>query len=253
MNKKEIQDTVKKLVKELTNSGSATSGFSTGEGYAHQGKKPKKESKNYQKVPKDGKGVPSVFTPGTKDLSAYKNLGYREVKPSEMIDAAYLWAGKGGLKEEINMPDIIKLNIPLFLRLLEYAKEDAKTDVDLHNVTENAIKLSRLGKPLIMADYNKLISKDNELNESRYSQFKKQTEVVKPSSQMQIAVKEIKKRLNELNKIAGYTKQLKNDLSENNDINYNKRTEANLDQLMKETASLYKNLKELKNGTKNKN
>ena len=45
-------------------------------------------------------------------MSAYKNLGYREVKPSEMIDAAYLWAGKGGLKEEVNQPDVIRLNIP---------------------------------------------------------------------------------------------------------------------------------------------
>lgn len=65
---------------------------------------------------------------------------------------------------------------------------------------------------------------------------------------MHTAIKEIKKRLQEVNKIAGYTKQLKNELSENNDVAYNKRTEVYLEQLMHETANLYKNLKEIKNG-----
>jgi hypothetical protein len=184
MNKKQLQERIKKFVQKKIKEDA---GFVAGTGYQHQGKKPKNETKRFQNPPKDGKGVPSVFTKGADDLSAYKSIGYREVKPSEMIDAAYLWAGKGGL------------------------------------------------------------------NEGRYSQFKKQTEVVKPSSQMHTAIKEIKKRLQEVNKIAGYTKQLKNELSENNDVAYNKRTEAYLEQLMKETAQLYKNLKEIKNGTKGKN
>ncbi len=49
--------------------------------------------------------------------------------------------------------DRITLNIPLFLRLLEYAKEDAKTDLDLHDVTENATRLGVNGKVLTMKDY----------------------------------------------------------------------------------------------------
>jgi len=49
--------------------------------------------------------------------------------------------------------DSITLNIPLFLRLLEYAKEDAKTDLDLHDVTENATRLGVNGKVLTMKDY----------------------------------------------------------------------------------------------------
>jgi thiamine kinase-like enzyme len=104
-----------------------------------------------------------------------------------MIDAAYLWAGKGGLKE------------------------------------------------------------------GRYSQFKKQTEVVKPSSQMHTALKEVFKQLKEANKIADYTKQLKNELSENNSVAYTKRSEAIISKLMQETANLYKNLKEIKDGSKSKN
>ena len=248
MDKNKLQELIKSIIKETNMGGGSTSGFTTGTGYQHQGKKPKDESKNYQKVPKDGKGVPTVFTKGAKDLSAYKNLGYREVKPSEMIDAAYLWAGKGGLKEEINQPDLIKINIPLFIRLLEYAKEDAQTDMDLHRITENVIELSKIGKTLIMADYDKIIGSTEELNEGRYSQFKKQTEVVKPSNQMHTALKEVFKRLKEANKVASYTKQLKNELSENNDIAYTKRSEAVINKLMEETANLYKKLKDIKNG-----
>ena len=90
------------------------------------------------------------------------------------------------------------------------------------------------------------------LNESRYSQFKKQTEVVKPSTQMQVAIREIRKRLQEVNKIASYTKQLKTELSETNNVSYNKRTEAYLGQLMKETATLYQNLKQIKENGKGK-
>ena len=61
------------------------------------------------------------------------------------------------LNEETK-PNTLTFDIPLFIRMLEYAKEDAKTDMDLHNVTENAIKMSSNGV-LTMADYDKIIGK----------------------------------------------------------------------------------------------
>jgi hypothetical protein len=64
-----------------------------------------------------------------------------------------------GLEENTNPTDSISLDVPLFIRMLEYAREDAKTDMDLHNVTDNALKLSTTGKTLTMADYNKITSK----------------------------------------------------------------------------------------------
>ena len=63
------------------------------------------------------------------------------------------------LDENTNPTDTISLDVPLFIRMLEYAREDAKTDMDLHDVTENALKLSTTGKTLTMADYNKIVSK----------------------------------------------------------------------------------------------
>jgi membrane protein required for beta-lactamase induction len=56
----------------------------------------------------------------------------------------------------------------LFIRLLEYAREDAKTDMDLHNVAEKAISLSETGKTLTMAEYDTLVagsSEDQQMDE----------------------------------------------------------------------------------------
>jgi hypothetical protein len=63
------------------------------------------------------------------------------------------------LSEKANNPtDKVTLDVPLFIRMLEYAREDAQTDMDLHDVTEKAIALSAKGKTLTMADYNKIVS-----------------------------------------------------------------------------------------------
>lgn len=56
-----------------------------------------------------------------------------------------------------NPADTITLNVPLLLRLLEYAKEDAKTDMDLHVVIEKLIKHSQSGGVLDMSHYDSLL------------------------------------------------------------------------------------------------
>ena len=73
------------------------------------------------------------------------------------------------IREEIenlmdtNVVDTITMDVPLFLRMLEYAKEDAQTDMDLHNVTERATKLGLDGDVLTMKDYAMIVG--GELNE----------------------------------------------------------------------------------------
>jgi hypothetical protein len=67
------------------------------------------------------------------------------------------------IREEIenltntNVVDTITMDVPLFIRLLEYAREDAQTDMDLHNVAENAIKLGLGGETLTMKNYHQLV------------------------------------------------------------------------------------------------
>ena len=55
------------------------------------------------------------------------------------------------------MPDVVKLDVPLFIRLLELAREDVKQDADLHDVAEAVIRLSQEGVAT-MADYDQIVS-----------------------------------------------------------------------------------------------
>ena len=58
--------------------------------------------------------------------------------------------------------DTVTLDIPLMIRMLEYAREDAKNDMDLHDVTERLIALSQEGGTLSMDDYNAIVGKLSE-------------------------------------------------------------------------------------------
>jgi hypothetical protein len=53
--------------------------------------------------------------------------------------------------------DIIRLDVPLFIRLLELAREDVKQDADLHDVAEAVIRLSQEGVAT-MADYDEIVA-----------------------------------------------------------------------------------------------
>ena len=63
--------------------------------------------------------------------------------------------------------DIIAMDVPLFLRMLEWAKEDAAEDVDLHEVTERAIEAVKLRGLLSMDDYDSLIGEAQQVDEVR--------------------------------------------------------------------------------------
>jgi len=52
--------------------------------------------------------------------------------------------------------DTVKLDVPLFIRLLELAREDVKQDADLHDIAEAVIKLSQEGVAT-MADYDQIV------------------------------------------------------------------------------------------------
>jgi len=72
----------------------------------------------------------------------------------------------------MNQRDTITVDVPLFIRLLEYAREDAQTDIDLHNVTENAIGLALSGKVLTMNDYNMIVSSPENIEEIKMLQIR---------------------------------------------------------------------------------
>jgi hypothetical protein len=49
--------------------------------------------------------------------------------------------------------DLIAMDVPLFIRMLEWAREDAQTDMELHDATERAIEATKLRGLLSMEDY----------------------------------------------------------------------------------------------------
>ena len=59
--------------------------------------------------------------------------------------------------EERNPEDIVTFDVPLFIRLLEFAREDATDDMALHKVTENIIAACQDGQVLTMDDYDRLV------------------------------------------------------------------------------------------------
>ena len=64
-----------------------------------------------------------------------------------------------GLEENIDGVDTVSLDVPLLMRIMEYAREDAKTDMDLHHAAEQMIALSKSQDHLTMDDYDAIIAK----------------------------------------------------------------------------------------------
>ena len=57
----------------------------------------------------------------------------------------------------VNPTDAVKVDIPLLIRLLEYAKEDAPDDMALHALAEKLVAGCSRGKTLTMSDYDLLV------------------------------------------------------------------------------------------------
>lgn len=54
----------------------------------------------------------------------------------------------------------ITLDLPLFIRLLEFSREEAKDDIILHVIAENAEKMMADSDCLVMSDYDALLGKN---------------------------------------------------------------------------------------------
>jgi hypothetical protein len=105
-----------------------------------------------------------VMTFGVEDRLPLlrKNVTEAEVTESDLIRAP----GKGrqyhpGLLNKpevsVNPTDTVKVDIPLLIRLLEFAREDANTDMDLHDLAEKLIAAGARGKTLTMRDYESVV------------------------------------------------------------------------------------------------
>lgn len=98
---------------------------------------------------------------------------YSEMRPTlaGMFELTVLNSPVNEAKKE-DAVDTITMDIPLFLRMLEYSREDAQKDLDLHDVTEKANKLGKERGILQMDDYEEIVGaaedKMNEVNGPAY-------------------------------------------------------------------------------------
>ena len=90
-----------------------------------------------------------------KDLNTVKQMQDRYAKFMPADYKPSTPAPKFKEAEEVSKTDTLTIDIPMFIRLMEYAREDAKTDMDLHNVTTNLLKIK--DKIISMADYDQVV------------------------------------------------------------------------------------------------
>jgi hypothetical protein len=129
-------------------------------GIATKQAKQKQEAMNLENL----KGMIEATLRNEKDADLNKDgeLSRYEKKRGAAIEKAM------GIKEE-EQPDaidIVTLDVPLFIRMLEYAKEEAADDMDLHELATKTIALSKQRGILSMEDYDTLIPPTDQIDEN---------------------------------------------------------------------------------------
>jgi hypothetical protein len=105
--------------------------------------------------------------------SEFRHFKFKRMEASGMGERGDDWnEERKPVKEAVDEKDTVTLDIPLLIRVLEYAREDAKTDMDLHKVVENLINMRKA--TLTMDHYNAIVKIKEEIE--RIDELKKQSD-----------------------------------------------------------------------------
>lgn len=211
MEKDKLRELIKQCIEEM--SASAGAGGFMGRVML---KKPKNESttKAFTRNParpvtNQDKNSPTGFESMPDSAKVYIKGGFRVIKPKERIDAKDLWKGNH-LEERIAI---------LTPKAFKKPKKQHETSKSGHEDLPNPDKYFELMKFKITEP------EEEQLNEVRYSQFKNETKNRKPQEQLHMGVKEIQRKLDEINKLVEFTSRMKTELKGDADqMNYLKRT-----------------------------
>jgi hypothetical protein len=69
-------------------------------------------------------------------------------------------------EQEENKMDVITVDVPLFIRLLEFAREDATDDMMLHDVAEKLIEMCADGDIMQMEQYDEIVGSKEQVDTS---------------------------------------------------------------------------------------
>lgn len=93
--------------------------------------------------------------------------------PAEEINSAEFVKTRNSDDTEKNPVDTVRMDVPLLIRVMEFAKEEAKTDMDLHAAAENMIELSKNDRVLNMGDYDSIFTPDENVKQDRLQELTK--------------------------------------------------------------------------------
>jgi hypothetical protein len=128
-------------------------------GIATKQAKNKQEAMNLENL--KGMIEAALANPGKADLNKDGKLSDYEKKRGAAIEKAMVKE-----EEQPDAIDIVTLDVPLFIRMLEYAKEEAADDMDLHELATKTIALSKQRGILSMEDYDTLIPPTDQIDEN---------------------------------------------------------------------------------------
>ncbi len=69
-------------------------------------------------------------------------------------------------QEQENQIDVITVDVPLFIRLLEFAREDSTDDAQLHEVATKLVELCQDGDIMTMEQYDEIVGSEEQVDTS---------------------------------------------------------------------------------------
>ena len=237
MQKDKLKELIKQCLSSVLGEESSTAGVP---GYLGvKAFKPKYESANKaftrnpaRSVTNQDKNSPSGFESMPDSAKVYIKGGFRVIKPEERIDAKDLWKGS-------HLEETMAIITP---KAFKTPKKQHETSKSGHEDLPNPDKHFELVKFKIVDP------KEEPLNEVRYSQFKSQSKTRTPQEQLHMGVKEMQRKLDEINRLVDFTTRMKTELKgDAEEMNLLKRTHNSLFKINEKIQEINDKIKGLTN------
>jgi hypothetical protein len=221
------------------------------------------------------KGVDMLYAVLKDSISKFK------LKPQEFTQSVNL-IKKEGIKENkkmSNLKEYIKTlvrelldeesttaGVPGYLTPMAFSKKGQKSNGAIEAAKSQGMKLAPTGMPSDSKVYDyksffgkkptykmykenmsiKDIIEQELLNEATYKQFKKEVKHRTKAEQLHKAMREVKRKINEIDRIVDYTQRMKQELSEGDGVAYWGRTEKAVSQIAEMVNHLTNKINNLK-------
>jgi rubrerythrin len=185
-------------------------------------------------------------------------------KNSKVYDYKELWKGKkSAMNENMSEQEALKQIRPLLAHTIEHNKlpetfdellikiKNGDDDIldqmwDLAGSAIDKHAINVLSKPKNMNETLRKLIEQELLNEVTYSKFKKEVKHRTKSEQLHKAIREVKRKLQEIDRIVEYTSRMKQELSEDEGgILYWKATQNNIGKISEMVSHLNNKIKNL--------